>query len=322
MPPTNVEEAGMTRARITGIISIAAAFAAMNAAPASAGQWMCIPDTAGAAITSGGPSGTCSGATAVKVPASAADQQTLIDLLPYMKFRAAGIGSKPTVVFKGINVHVVKRDDTDVSGKDGTGNIVVGRDYNPFQYGRAGSENLIVGIGHGWNVNGNLLAGAYNYAEGGSYGFAAGASNHLIEGASPSILGGFGNYTKGNYSTVVGGRNRTATGPYQYLADDVHWARYDGNGKIVASSDPVSTIGTYVSPYYTITSFGDRDLSKCSITAQAEGPDGQLTTAVASPYYTTYAYVRFYKPNSASSTGTSTATNVPHTVTVSCGKNG
>jgi YD repeat-containing protein len=319
---TNVEEVGMSRARATQIASIAAAFAAMHSAPASAGQWMCVPDTAGAAVTSGGASGSCTGATAVKVPASAADQQTLIDLLPYVKFRSVGIGSKPTVVFTGINVHVVKRDDTDVSGKDGTGNIVVGRDYNPFQYGRAGSENLIVGIGHGWNVNGNLLAGAYNYAEGGSYGFAAGASNHLIEGASPSILGGFANYAKGNYSTVVGGRNRTVTGQYQYLADDVHWVRYDGSGKVVASSDPTSSITSYTSPYYSLTSFGDRDLGKCSITAQVEGPDGQVTTAVAAPYYTTYAYVRFNKVNSASSTGASTATSVPHTVTVSCGKNG
>jgi len=311
----------MPRTRTT-IVSLAAAFAAINAAPASAGQWMCIPDAAGAAVTSGGSIGSCNAGSPVKVPASSADQQTLIDLLPYMKFKSAGIGNKPTVVFKGINVHVVKRDDTDVNGKDGTGNIVVGRDYNPFQYGRAGSENLIVGIGHGWNVNGNLLAGAYNYAEGGSYGFAAGASNHLADGASPSILGGFANYAKGNYSTVVGGRNRTATDAYQFLADDVHWARYDGTGKLVAASDPASSMYSYGSPYYSITSWGNRDLSKCSITAQVEGPDGQLTTAVAAPYYNQYAYVRFNKANSASSTGTSTATNVPHTVTVSCGKNG
>ena len=312
----------MTRAQTTRIVCIAASFTALHAAPASAGQWMCIPDTAGAAVTSGGASGSCSGATPVKLPASAEDQQTLIDVLPYVKFKSAGIGGKPTLVVKGANVHVVKRDDTDLNGKDGTGNLVVGRDYNPFGYSRAGSENLIVGIGHGWNVNGNLLAGAYNYAEGGSHGFAAGASNRLSDGASTSILGGFANYTKGNYSTVVGGRNRTVTGQYEYLADDVHWVRYDSTGKVVASSDPASSMYTYASPYYSITSWGNRDLSKCSITAQVEGPDAQLTTAVASPYYTNYAYVRFNKASSASSTTATNATNVPHTVTIDCGKNG
>ena len=312
----------MTRAQTSRIVSIAAAFAALHAAPASAGQWMCIPDTAGAAVTSGGASGTCSAATAVKVPASAADQQTLIDVLPYVSFKSAGIGGKPTVVVKGANVHVVKRDDTDLNGKDGTGNIVVGRDYNPFGYSRAGSENLIVGTGHGWSASGNLLAGAYNSAEGGSHGFAAGASNRLTEGTATSILGGFANSTKGTYSTVVGGRSRTVSGQYQYLADDVHWVRYDSTGKAVASSDPASSMYSYWSPYYSLTSWGDRDLTKCAISAQVEGPDAQLTTAVASPYYTNYAYVRFNKPSSATSTNTSTAMNVPHTVTINCGKNG
>src|SRR4051794_11710840 len=113
----------MTRAKTIGrTVSIAAALAAIGAAPASAGQFLCIPDTAGAGVTSGGTTGTCSSGTPLKVPASAADQQTLIDLLPYVTFRASGIGGKPTVDFKGINVHVVKRDATALGDKDGTGN--------------------------------------------------------------------------------------------------------------------------------------------------------------------------------------------------------
>src|SRR5829696_8232469 len=108
MPPPTVEEAEMLRTRTT-IVSLAAAFAAINAAPAGAGQWMCIPDAAGTAVTSGGSTGSCNAGSPVKVPASAADQQTLIDLLPYTKFKPAGIGGKPTVIFKGINVQVLKR---------------------------------------------------------------------------------------------------------------------------------------------------------------------------------------------------------------------
>ncbi|MDX6677965.1 MAG: hypothetical protein QOE31_2017, partial [Solirubrobacteraceae bacterium] len=45
----------MTSAKTTTrIVSIADTLAAIGAAPASAGQFMCIPDTAGAAETSGG----------------------------------------------------------------------------------------------------------------------------------------------------------------------------------------------------------------------------------------------------------------------------
>src|SRR5215212_8792929 len=236
----------MTRTKTTaGTFAVVAVLATIGAAPASAGQFMCIPDTAGAAVTSGGTTGTCSSGTPLKVPASAADQQTLIDLLPYVGFRASGIGAKPTVVFKGVNVQVVKRDATAVSDKDGTGNLVVGRDYNPFGYQRTGSENLVVGIGNGWQTSANTVVGTYNYAEGGGFGFVAGASNRLVDGTAGSILGGFNNYTRANYTTVVGGRGRVAATQYQYLADDVHWARYDATGKLIASSEPASSMYTY-----------------------------------------------------------------------------
>jgi hypothetical protein len=312
----------MTRARTTArIVCIAATLGAVGAAPASAGQFMCIPDTAGAAVTSGGTTGTCAGGTALKVPASAADQQTLIDLLPYVSFRASGIGAKPTVDFRGLNVHVAKRIDTPLGDKDGTGNLVVGPEHNPFAYARTGSENLVVGIGNGWQTSDNTVLGAYNYAEGGSFGFVAGASNHLADGTGGSILGGFGNSTRANYASVVGGRGRTAATQYQYLADDVHWARYDGTGKLIASSEPASAMYTYASSYYSLTQWNSvPDLTKCALTAQVEGPDGQLTTAVAAPYYTSYAYVRFNKPSSASSTAATPATNVAHTVTAVCGR--
>jgi hypothetical protein len=313
----------MARTRTTTcIVSIAAAVAAIGAAPARAGQFMCVPDTAGAAVTSGGTTGTCSSGTPVKVPASAADQQTLIDLLPYVSFKASGIGGKPTVVFKGINVHVVRRDDTSVSGSDGTGNLVIGRDSNPFGYLRTGSENLVVGTGNGWQTNGNALVGYYNYAEGGSGGFVSGSSNHLNSGVGSAILGGFNNYTRANYTAIVGGRSRVTSTQYQFLADDVHWARYDSTGKLIASSEPASTMSTYGSAYYSVTSWSGVDISKCGLSAQVEGPDAQLTTAVASAYGTspyTYAYVRFNKPSSSTSTTANIAMNIPHTVIAVCG---
>jgi len=181
----------MARTRTISIVSVAAALAAIGAAPAGAGQFMCIPDSAGAAVTSGGTSGTCNGGTPVKVPASAADQQTLIDLLPYVSVRPSGIGGKPTITFRGANLQIVKRDDTALNDKDGTGNLFIGRDSNPFGYQRTGSENLVVGTGNGWQTNGNALVGAYNYADGGSFGFVAGSSNRLSAGTGAAILGGF-----------------------------------------------------------------------------------------------------------------------------------
>jgi hypothetical protein len=304
-------------------VAAVAAIAAIGAAPALAGQFMCIPDTAGAAVTSGGTTGTCSSGTTVKVPASAADQQTLIDLLPYVSIRATGIANKPTVVFKGVNVQLVKRDDTSLSASDGTGNLVIGRDSNPFGYMRTGSENVVVGPGHGWQTNGNMLIGAYNNAEGGSGGFVSGSSNRLIAGYGSAILGGFNNATRANYNAIVGGRSRITTTQYQFLADDVHWARYDSTGKVVASSEPTSTMSAYGSPYYSLTSWSGVDIAKCGLSAQVEGPDAQLTTAVASPYITSpysYAYVRFNKPASSTSTTANLATNIPHTVIAVCGR--
>jgi hypothetical protein len=310
----------MARTRTISIVSVAAALGAIGVAPAGAGQFMCIPDSAGAAVTSGGTSGTCNSGTPVKVPASAADQQTLIDLLPYVSFRPSGIGGKPTIVFKGVNLQLVKRDDTALNDKDGTGNLIIGRDSNPFGYLRTGSENLAVGTGNGWQTNGNALIGTYNNAEGGSNGFVAGASNRLISGAGAAILGGFNNATRANYSTVVGGRSRVTDKPYQYLADDVHWARYDSTGKLTAASEPASSMFAYGSPYYSITQWSSvPDLTKCALSAQVEGPDAQLTTAVASPYSTSYAYVRFNKPSSSSSTTAAVALNIPHTVIAVCG---
>jgi hypothetical protein len=62
---------------------------------------------------------------------------------------------------------------------------------------------------------------------------------------------------------------------------------------------------------------------QCGLSAQVEGPDSQLTTAVASPYVSSsssYAYVRFNKPSSPTSTIANLALNIPHTVIAVCGR--
>src|SRR5690242_17582279 len=65
---------------------------------------LCVSGAQGAAVTSG----ACSGAgTTVALPASSADQQTLLSILPYVSFNGAGVGGRPTIRFSGVNVQVV-----------------------------------------------------------------------------------------------------------------------------------------------------------------------------------------------------------------------
>jgi hypothetical protein len=314
-------------------LTLAATAAALTAAPAGAGQWMCIPDTAGAAVTSGGASGSCTNATPVKLPASAADQQKLIDILPFMTFQAQGIGAKPTIVFKGANLQI--RRGSDYVTKDGTGNLIVGSGVNyTVASTHTGSENLAVGYDSEWSGNGNAMVGSFHKASGyssllagrqststGSANFVSGLGNSA-SGQGGGMLGGYFNTLAGEESALAGGKQRNLKTDYGVLADgsgdDVHWARYDSTGKLVASSEPMAY--TYSGYNYSLSSWSGVNLTKCTLSTQVEGVDGQLTTSVASPYYDQYAYVRFYKPASATSTNGMAASGVPHTVTANCNR--
>ena len=131
------------------------------------------------------------------------------------------------------------------------------------------------------------------------------------------------NNTLNAYSAFVTGNNHTVTDSYKVIADgagkDVKWVRYDATGKVVASSEPQTGDAYYYgSSYYSVTKFNGVDAANCVVSAQVEGPDAQVTTAIASPYYG-YVYARFTrrKPPAAPAT----ATSVPHTVTAICNKN-
>jgi hypothetical protein len=321
----------MRRTRLT--LALAAAAAAVTAAPASAGQWMCIPDAAGAAVTSGGTSGSCTNATPVKLPATAADQQKLIDILPFLTFNPTGVGAKPTIVVRGANLQIRRGNDAVI--KDGTGNLIVG---SGNQYTVAsthtGSENLAVGYDHQWTGNANGIIGNFHNAGGngnllagrqststGYANFVSGVGNSA-SGQGGGMLGGYFNTLAGDESALAGGTQRSMKTNYGVLADgsgnDVHWARYDSAGKLVGSSEAMAY--TYAGYNYSFSWWSGVNLSKCAMSVQIEGPDCQLITAVASPYYDQYAYVRFYKPASATSTNGAVAYSVPHTVIANCNK--
>jgi hypothetical protein len=309
------------------------AAAALAAAPAQAGQWLCIPDMANTPVTSGGASGSCGSATPVKLPASAADQQKLIDILPYLTYQATGIGGKPTIVVKGANLQI--RRGSDYVGKDGTGNLIVGSGAQyTVESTHTGSENLVVGYDNEWTGNANAMVGVFHKAVGGSnllagrqststgsQNFVSGVGN-TASGQGGGMLGGYFNTLAGEKAALAGGSQRSFKTDFGVLADgsgnDVHWARYDGTGQLVASSEPLAY--TYGSVYYSLSSWSGVNLRKCAISAQIEGPDSQLTTSVAAPYYDQYAYVRFYKPTNAGNTSGTSATGVPHTVVANCNR--
>jgi hypothetical protein len=314
-------------------LAATAAAAALAGAPAQAGQWLCIPDNANTPVTSGGASGSCGSATPVKLPASAADQQKLIDILPYLTYQATGIGGKPTIVIRGANVQI--RRGSDYVTKDGTGNLIVGSGVNyTVESTHTGSENLAVGNDDQWTGNGNAMIGSFHDARGysnllagrqststGNSNFVSGVGNSA-SGQGGGMLGGYFNTLDGEEAALAGGAQRNFKTTYGVLADgsgnDVHWARYDSTGKLIGSSEPMAY--TYAGYNYSLSSWSGVNLSKCAMSVQVEGADGQLTTSVATPYYDQYAYVRFYKPASAGNTFGAAAPNVPHTVIANCNK--
>lgn len=289
---------------------IAATAAIIAAAPAAASVALCVPTTAGQAAFSGGTAGgaSCNGARTVLLPDSVDDQQKLIDLLPYVTFKASGIGRKPTLRFTGLNIQIAKKEYPGYGNVDGTGNLIIGdsglrySDQSITDNRYSGSENLIIGSANEWRGRASATIGERNRLDS-TLSFVHGQNNTV------SAFQGF-----------VTGYNRTVSKSYAVIADgsgtDVHWARYDGTGKLVASSEPLSGGDSYAygGPNYSLTKFGGVDTSKCAVSVQQEGLDGTNMTDVGSDYYG-YVYARFYKTTAA---GTQSATNVPHTIIVNC----
>src|SRR5437763_6306238 len=96
-----------------------------QAAMASA-VFLCVPSAAGHSVTSDGNGSTACGSSSTRValPASSADQKTLLSILPHIRFTASGVGGKPTVRFTGVNVQVVSGSGTTNGAVTGTGNVV------------------------------------------------------------------------------------------------------------------------------------------------------------------------------------------------------
>jgi hypothetical protein len=158
----------------------------------------------------------------VALPASSADQHTLISILPHVSFILAGVGSQPTIRFTGVNVQIV-----DGSGHtnvvNGSGNLVLG--YDETAGTQTGSHDLILGQTQTYTSYGQIVTGSNNQATapyasvfgfrnvaGGSYSLAAGDDN-TVSGSTSTVLGGYKNTVSSAYSSLLGGcSNLVGTG--------------------------------------------------------------------------------------------------------------
>jgi hypothetical protein len=176
----------------------------------------------GKAVVFGGSAGTCgSAATKVVLPASAAEQQTLLSILPHISFLSGG---EPTIRFSGVNVQVVNGTGSTFTA-NGRGNLIIGYNEHSAIETQTGSHNLVLGAHQSFTSFGGLIGGANNKVTGpssvvfGAENTASGDVSAVTGGAfntagsfSAAVSGGDHNTASGERSAVSGGRENIARG--------------------------------------------------------------------------------------------------------------
>lgn len=107
---------------------------------------LCVGQEAGSPVRSGGTTGECKAKeTPVALPSEKAEQETLLSILPHIKYEASGVAGKPTIQVSGVNVQVVNGGGKTAT-THGEGNLVIGYDENgPWpKHTQTGSHNLIL----------------------------------------------------------------------------------------------------------------------------------------------------------------------------------
>jgi hypothetical protein len=197
--------------RVLPVIVTAVGFSGGAVAHAASTVSLCVPSKANTAVTSASSTGTCaSGSTAVALPASSADQNTLISILPHVGFQASGVGGKPTIQFSAVNVQLVNGSGSETT-LNGEGNLVIG--YNPKPQAQTGSHNLAFGTsGQSYTSYGGILAG-FNNQISGPEASIVGGFNSTASGLTAAITGGEANTASGQDASIGGGLGNRATGP-------------------------------------------------------------------------------------------------------------
>jgi trimeric autotransporter adhesin len=203
-------------------ISVASVFCAFAGTAVADQVNMCVPTTAGQPIVSNGSQTQCTGPqagdTAVALPSSSDDQQTLLSLLPHVQVVDSGVGGKPTIRFSGVNVQVVSGSGATDGPVNGVGNLVVGYAENSGARPQTGSNDLILGTNNSWTGFGEIVGGTYNVARGA---YAAALGVHNIATGANTFVTGAANTARGAQSSVLGGRHNIASGIASVVAAGV-----------------------------------------------------------------------------------------------------
>lgn len=171
--------------------------------------WLCVPKTAGKAVTSGGTSekANCEKETTTVELPPASELPTLVKILPHLKYEASGIDSQPTIRISGVNVQIVNGEGK-TNTTNGRGNLVIG--YNETPGTQTGSHNLILGGEQTFTSYGGILAGFKNTISG-PYASVSGGYVNTASGEWASVTGGYGNTASGERSSVTGGSESIAS---------------------------------------------------------------------------------------------------------------
>ena len=101
-----------------GVVAAVVAALLVCASTASGAVNICVPTDGRAGGDVGRqPAGVARRALTGWMPSSTAEQQRLIDILPYLEFSSSGVGTKPTIRVKGANLQVIS--GTGATGRRG-----------------------------------------------------------------------------------------------------------------------------------------------------------------------------------------------------------
>lgn len=221
--PRQPSAGAIFRAALAGVCALSLWGGVMVASAGAAQVNLCVPTTAGAAVTSNGSGTSCaSGKTPVALPSSAADQATLIAILPHLTFTSSGVDGKPTIQVTGVNMQL-ENGAGSTTAINGEGNLVIGYDQTPGPGGQTGSHNLVLGSRQAYTSYGSIIGGSDNYdaapdstvlgydnAVTGSYGSIIGGRLETASGSMSSVQGGYDNRADGTYASVAGGCDNLA----------------------------------------------------------------------------------------------------------------
>jgi len=139
---------------------------------------------------------------------SASEKETLLAVLPYIKYVPSGVGEKPTIQISGANLQLLNGDGK-TETTNGAGNLILG--YTEFSsLLQKGSHDLVFGGGQEFTSYADIIAGEDNHVQG-PYSVAFGQANH-VTGPAATVTGGYLNEARAEGASVSGGRGNIASG--------------------------------------------------------------------------------------------------------------